>query len=175
MTCIPRRASTGLWKAGSSWWLLETVEASTHAAATAHPVGHPSGGGVQSHPQSSGLAIPAAGLTNDDLLTTAIASVTARFDKETNRTLARAVSATHEFDAADTEILPPLYPIETVTKWETKSSEAEGWRHQPTPGYLIRAASVISLASVLHSSARPDPAFHPHYRPHRQNAGGEKK
>ena len=97
----------------------------------------------------SRLAIPAADLTNDDLLTSAIASVTARFDKETNRTLARRVSATHEFDATDTEILPPLYPIETVTKWETKSSEAEGWKQQPVTGYLIRAGSVISLSSAL--------------------------
>src|SRR5260221_3215333 len=37
--------------------LLETVETCTHPAATTHPAGHPSGGGVQSHPQSSGLLV----------------------------------------------------------------------------------------------------------------------
>ena len=56
----------------------------------------------------------------DDLLTTAIRAVSARFDKETNRTLARTTTATHEFDAADTEILPPCYPIEAVTKFVGK-------------------------------------------------------
>src|SRR5258708_10051902 len=44
----------------------------------------------------------------DDLLTNAINAVSARFDKETNRTLSRTTTATHEFDATDTEILPPL-------------------------------------------------------------------
>ena len=44
----------------------------------------------------------------DDLLTNAIKAVSARFDKETNRTLSRTATATHEFDADDTEI-PPLY------------------------------------------------------------------
>ena len=38
----------------------------------------------------------------------AIKAVSARFDKETNRTLARTTTATHEFDAADTEILATL-------------------------------------------------------------------
>src|SRR2546422_6608066 len=37
--------------------LLETVEACTHATATAHPAGNPSGGGVQSHAQSPRLLV----------------------------------------------------------------------------------------------------------------------
>ena len=44
----------------------------------------------------------------DDLLTNAIKAISARFDKETNRTLSRTTTATHEFDAADTEILATL-------------------------------------------------------------------
>ena len=43
----------------------------------------------------------------DDLLTNAIKALSARFDKECHRTLARTTTATHEFDAADTETLPP--------------------------------------------------------------------
>ncbi len=43
----------------------------------------------------------------DDLLTNAIRAVSSRFDKETNRTLSRTTTATYEFDATDTEILPP--------------------------------------------------------------------
>src|SRR5262245_17579338 len=37
--------------------LLETVEASAHAAATTHPVGHPPGRGVQSHAQPPWLLV----------------------------------------------------------------------------------------------------------------------
>ena len=58
----------------------------------------------------------------DDLLTSAIKAVSARFDKECNRNLARTTTATHEFAANDTEILPPCYPVEAVTKFELKSN-----------------------------------------------------
>ena len=54
------------------------------------------------------LAIDPLDTTYDDLLTSAIKAVSARFDKETNRTLSRTATATHEFDADDTEI-PPRY------------------------------------------------------------------
>src|SRR5260221_10810956 len=66
----------------------------------------------------------------DDLLTNAIKAVSARFDKETNRALARNTTATHEFDATDTEILLPCYPVESVTKFELKSNETDGWSEQ---------------------------------------------
>jgi len=85
----------------------------------------------------------------DDLLTNAIKAVSARFDKETNRTLARTTSATHEFDAADTEILPPCYPVESVTKFELKSNETDGWSEQTSVQYLVRRQCVISLSSPL--------------------------
>src|SRR5712691_13544134 len=82
----------------------------------------------------------------DGILTNAIS---ARFDKETNRTLARTASATHEFDATDTEILPPCYPIESVTKFELKSNETDGWSEQTGVQYLLRRQCVISLSSPL--------------------------
>ena len=53
------------------------------------------------------LAIDQADPTHDALLTSAIKSVSARFDKETNRTLARTENFTQEFDHHDTEILTP--------------------------------------------------------------------
>src|SRR5712691_9894560 len=84
----------------------------------------------------------------DGILTNAIS---ARFDKETNRTLARTTTATLEFDAADTEILPPCYPIESVTKFELKSNETDGWSEQTAVEYLIRRQCVISLISTLHT------------------------
>src|SRR5213593_3412820 len=79
----------------------------------------------------------------DGILTNAIKAVSHRFDKETNRTLARSASATHEFDASDTEILPPCSPIESVTKFELKSSETDGWAEQTGVQYLIRRQCII--------------------------------
>jgi hypothetical protein len=87
--------------------------------------------------------------TYDALLTSAIEALSVRFDTETNRTLARTENATDEFDSADTELSVSCYPIETVTKFETKSTESEGWIEQPPPPYLIRHACVISLRSPL--------------------------
>src|SRR6266436_5693635 len=85
----------------------------------------------------------------DGILTNAIKAVSDRFDKETNRTLARTASATHEFDASDTEILPPCYPIESVTKFELKSNETDGWIEQTGIQYLIRRKCVISLSNAI--------------------------
>src|SRR5881396_3780774 len=87
----------------------------------------------------------------DDLLTSAIKAVSARFDKETNRTLAHTTTATHEFNANDTEILPPCYPVEAVTKFELKSNETDGWTEQTGVQYLLRRQCVISLHSPLSS------------------------
>src|SRR5438034_10862349 len=91
----------------------------------------------------------------DDLLTSAIKAVSDRFDKECNRTLARATAATHEFDASDTEILPPCYPVEAVTKFELKTNETDGWTEQAGVQYLIRRQCVVSLHSPLSSLRSP--------------------
>jgi hypothetical protein len=82
-------------------------------------------------------------------LTSAIKSLSARFDKECNRTLARTVSATQEFPGGDTEILLACYPVEAATKFETKSTEAEGWQEKAGIDYLIRSSCIISLPSPL--------------------------
>jgi len=47
------------------------------------------------------------------------------------------------------EILVPCYPIETVTKFELKSTEAEGWVEQTGIDFLIRRQCIISLTSPL--------------------------
>jgi hypothetical protein len=95
------------------------------------------------------LAIDDTDVTKDDLLTSAIKAVSARFDKETNRTLARSVNATHEFDGGDTQIIVACYPVESVSKFELKYSEAEGWLEQTGITFLIRRSSIISLQSPL--------------------------
>ena len=92
------------------------------------------------------LTIADLDTTSDTLLTNALKAVSARFDQECNRTLARTENAVCEFDAVATEICVPAYPIEAVTRWETKSSESQGWLEQPAPEYIIRSGGVISFA-----------------------------
>ena len=87
--------------------------------------------------------------SQDDLLTRAIEAVSARFDHECNRTLARTVGATEEFRAGDTEVIARCYPIETVTKFELKTSETEGWVEQVGASYVVRGGCVISLRIPL--------------------------
>jgi hypothetical protein len=99
------------------------------------------------------LALPSGDTTFDALLTSAITAVSSRFDRETNRTLARTENATHEFDPLDTEILVPCYPIESVQKFELKQNETEGWLEQPNVQYLramkaSRRTSLLALAAV---------------------------
>src|SRR6476660_5372843 len=91
----------------------------------------------------------------DDLLTTALTAISARFDRETNRTLTRTANSTFEFDASETEIIPPCYPIESVSKFETKSTEAEGWIEQTNVDYLIRQNTVVTLSSPLALNSQP--------------------
>ena len=105
----------------------------------------------------SRLAIPEADTSNDALLTSAIKAISARFDKETSRALARTPSATFEFPADDTELSPPCYPVESVTKFETKTTEAEGWQEKTGIDYLLRTGCIISLSSPL--SPLPSPAL----------------
>ena len=63
------------------------------------------------------LEILSSDATHDDFLTRAIGAVSARFDRECNRTLGRTVDATQEFPAMDTEIVARCYPVETVTRF----------------------------------------------------------
>ena len=95
------------------------------------------------------LAIDSLNVQYDDLLTTALTALSSRFDRETNRTLARTVNATHELDASDTEIIPTCTPIEAVSKFEIKYNETDGWVQQANVDYLIRNSCIISLSSPL--------------------------
>ena len=95
------------------------------------------------------LEILSSDTSHDDLLTRAIEAVSGRFDRECNRKLERTVGALQEFPATDTEIIARCYPIETVTKFEVKNSEAEGWVEQTEVDYLVRQGCVISLSAPL--------------------------
>jgi hypothetical protein len=87
----------------------------------------------------------------DGLLTNAIEAISVRFDRECNRTFARSVNTTHEFDGGELELRPACFPIESVTKFEVKASETEGWLEQNGVEFLIRRQCVISLYSPLSS------------------------
>src|SRR5438874_397839 len=91
----------------------------------------------------------------DDILTNAIRAVSARFDQECNRTLARTVNALHEFNADETELRPACYPVESASKFELKMNETEGWSEQTGVEYLIRTQCVVSLVSPLYSLSAP--------------------
>src|ERR1051325_10988657 len=87
----------------------------------------------------------------DDLLTNALKAVSTRFDNECNRNFARAADTLHEFSAEQTELRPERYPIESVTKFELKQNESDGWVEQTGIEYLIRRSCVVSLLSPLSS------------------------
>src|SRR6478736_5914281 len=97
-------------------------------------------------PLKSRLNVDTIDVTQDDLLTFIIEAVSARFDQETNRTLARTENATFEFDADDSEICVPCYPVESISKFETKVSESSGWSEVTGLNYLIRNSCIISLS-----------------------------
>ena len=92
---------------------------------------------------------------SDALLTNALKAISARFDNECNRTFTRAVNATYEFNAEEIELRPLCYPVESVSKFELKTNETDGWSEQTGVQYLIRRACVISLASPLSSLHSP--------------------
>src|SRR3974390_87457 len=94
------------------------------------------------------LALDPLDSTYDALLSNTITAVSARFDQETHRTLARTLNAQFQFPAEDTEILVPCFPIETVTRFERKTAESEGWMEQTGVDYLVRKNCIISLATA---------------------------
>jgi hypothetical protein len=85
----------------------------------------------------------------DDLLTRVIEALSARFERECNRRFGRTVGATQEFPGGEIEIPVGCYPIETVTKFELKTSESAGWVEQVGVQCLVRAGCVISLLVPL--------------------------
>ena len=95
------------------------------------------------------LGIPELDTTNDALIDALIAAVSARFDRECNRTLARTLDFAQEFPADRTEISLACYPVETVTRFDLKFSETEGWLEQAGIDYLLRSRCVLSLSSAL--------------------------
>jgi hypothetical protein len=95
------------------------------------------------------LGIADTDIQYDDLLTNAIEAISARLDRECNRRLARTSGALEEFHGDAIEIVPACYPIESVTKFELKTNERDGWVEQTGVEYLLRRGCVVSLAQRL--------------------------
>jgi hypothetical protein len=95
------------------------------------------------------LGIDPSDIKDDELVTRMIEAMSARFDKECNRQFAREVNAEQEFWDGQAEILLLRYPVETVTRFEVKTDETEGWVVQPMPRFLLRSHCVISLERPL--------------------------
>jgi hypothetical protein len=98
------------------------------------------------------LGIDPADIKDDDLLTRAINAISARFDMECKRMFARTVNDAHEFNPTEIEVVPRCYPIESVTRFELKTSEDEGWVAQTDVSFLLRRNCVIGLEEGLGSA-----------------------
>jgi hypothetical protein len=89
--------------------------------------------------------------TTDDLLLTSILKhVSARFEAECNRRFETQANATFEFRASERFLIPDRLPIQAVSSFELKVTEAAGWVLQAQVDYLLSPQkSVIELATRL--------------------------
>ncbi|MCX6884190.1 MAG: hypothetical protein NTX27_04020 [Verrucomicrobia bacterium] len=90
---------------------------------------------------------------DDLLLTAAIRGISARFDRECGRTLERREGITQEFDGDQVELRLGCFPVESVSRFELKETEAAGWVEQAGVDYLLRSQCVVVLGEPLGTSA----------------------
>src|SRR5436305_4309728 len=98
----------------------------------------------------SRLANDALDVQFDALLTTAIDAVSFRFDKETNRTLARTADTAFEFSADDASSSATI--LETNAQICSNSFMAGAKRTSPTlpsPGPIPRLSCIINLGGII--------------------------
>jgi len=92
-------------------------------------------------------------LDDDPFLTGLIKHASGRFAKECNRIFDRGVDITFEFRADEMNVSPDRYPIEAVSAFDLKSTEAEGWIAQSNFDYLLSPQKcMIELAGPLGTS-----------------------
>jgi len=100
------------------------------------------------------LKIADSDIVDDVLLTGFMALVSGRMQNDCNRVFDRAVNAQFEFRGDEHDLLVDRYPLESVSLFETKNSEAEGWVAVADPvDYLISPGrAVIELRDQLATS-----------------------
>jgi hypothetical protein len=85
----------------------------------------------------------------DALLTRAIKAVGTRFERICRRRFERAADFQQEFEIGEVEIALVLYPVEAVTKFETREKEMDAWVEKTGVEYLVEAGCVVSLRKRL--------------------------
>lgn len=81
----------------------------------------------------------------DSLLAMCIATASARFEVECRRLFLRRVNHTQEFPGNSVELILNLYPVESITMFELKSIESDGWQSLDNIEFIIRNNCVVSL------------------------------
>ncbi len=93
--------------------------------------------------------------TEDALLTNILKHVSARFAVECNRVFDYATELKYEFRAEELFIVVDRPPIDLLSEFHLKTTEAEGWVLQSSVDYLISPAkSVIELAEAIGSQGQ---------------------
>src|ERR1051326_2681801 len=88
--------------------------------------------------------------TDDVLLTNIIRHVSARFAAECDRNFDYGAGILLEFRAEQTQLVVDRPPIESVSGFALKTTEAEGWVAQPNIDYLLSPEkTVVELLEPL--------------------------
>lgn len=90
--------------------------------------------------------------TENTVLTSFIELASGLFDKHCNRKFARSASATDEFHADHCELNLSRPPLESVTSFELKSNETDGWEAQTGVDYIANrtpGGCILSLSAPL--------------------------
>jgi len=95
------------------------------------------------------LGIDDVDVQYDALLTKAIKAFGKRFEKICRRKFERTVDFQQEFWIREVEIILLQYPLESVTKFETKEREFDPWSERADIDYLVDQRCVISLKKRL--------------------------
>jgi len=99
------------------------------------------------------LGLEAFDPTDDVTLLNLVKLVSARFSAECNRVFDYGAGITFEFRGDQLNIAVNRPPIQSVTQFELKSTEAEGWLVQSNIDYVLSPTKVIiELAQPLGSS-----------------------
>lgn len=90
---------------------------------------------------------------DDAMLTSVIAAMSVRFDRECGRTLERTEGFMQEFDGDRTELPLCCFPVEAVAKFEVKESETLGWVELSAVEFIVRRSCLVALREPLGSCA----------------------
>jgi hypothetical protein len=85
----------------------------------------------------------------DALLTKAIRTIGKRFEKICRRRFERTADFQQEFWVREVEIILLQYPLESVTKFESKEQEFGPWTEKSGVEYLVDQRCVLSLKKRL--------------------------